>query len=145
MPQQRADAFIRGSRLSHIHRRALRLAALNRCLERQLPLAVDTIVKLANIDRRGRAVVHVRGDAWAAQVRLQQRLIITILRSCGGDEITGMVVKNRPLAGLAEIEMQPKAVRRPLSPASRDLIAAVARGIGHPPLAAALRRFARRR
>lgn len=121
------------------------LEKLNRCLQRQLPLSINTVVKLANIDTRKRAVIHVRGAEWSTQVRLQQGMILAILRSCGAGEIKGIVVKNRPLKDLAEESTQVTSVHRSLSDSSRDSIEAAAGSVSDERLSRSLKRLARKR
>jgi len=130
--------------LSSIRNRALWLAKLNACLQKQLPLSINTAVKLANIDTRQRAVIHVRGGEWSTQIRLQQGLIKAILRSCGARDIKSVLVKNRPLKDLAEENLQPEPVHRPMSRSSRDLVETAANGVSDKRLQQSLRRLARK-
>lgn len=141
---KRADTLIRRSTLSRICERAIQLARLNQCLEKHMPLPIDTQVKLVNIDTRKRAVLHVRGAAWATHVRMQQRMIQSILRSCGITDLQGIVVKNRPLLGLAEHDTQPRSVHRYLSKSTRELVATVAGTVSDERLAHSLKCLAHR-
>ncbi len=145
MSQKRADAFVRRSTLSQIRDRAMELSKLNRCLEKQLPLSINTVVKLVNIDTRKRAIIHVKGAEWATHVRMQQRMIQAILKSCGQADIQGIVVKNRPLKDLAEEDVQLRQVHRDLSESTRDLVDASADTVSDERLAHSLRRLARKR
>ena len=131
--------------LAAIRERALWLGQLNACLQKQLPLSINTVVRLANIDTRKRAVVHVRGGEWATQVRMQQGLIKAILRSCGVADVTGVVVKNRPLKNLAEEAMQPVRKQRSLSQSNRELVDSAANGVTDERLKLSLQRLARKR
>lgn len=131
--------------LSSISARAMWLGQLNHCLQKNLPLSINTTIKLANIDTRQRAVIHVRGGEWATQVRMQQGLIRAILRGCGVPEIKGIVVKNRPLKHLAEEEMRPIRVERTLSQSNRQLVETIANGVSDEHLRQSLRRLARKR
>lgn len=145
MSQKRADSFVRQSTLSRIRDRALQLSRLNQCLAKQLPLSINTVVKLVNIDTRKRAVLHVKGAEWATHVRMQQRMILTILQSCGRADIQGVLVKNRPLEDLAEEDTQPRRVHRNLSQTTRDLVEASAASVSDERLAHSLRRLARKK
>ena len=131
--------------MSSIRERALWLGRLNACLQKQLPLSINTVVKLANIDTRQRAVIHVRGGEWSTQIRLQQGLIKAILRSCGVAEIKGVVVKNRPLKNLAEESVEPEKVHRPMSQSSRNMVESAANSVSDERLQHSLRRLARKR
>lgn len=124
-----------------IRQRAGRAARLNRCLSQRLPPPLNAALSLVDLDAGGRAVVHACGGEWASQARLQQNQLRAILQSCGGGEVTAVVVKNRPLQ-----QPRPKihTAGRALSPATRDLIAAAARHIPDPRLAQSLRRLAQR-
>lgn len=145
MSRKNVKSVLSSGPLASIHQRALWLARLNECLQKNLPLSINTTVKLANIDSRKRAVIHVRGGEWATQVRLQQGMIRAILRSCGETEIKGVVVKNRPLKDLAEEEMQPQYVSRSLSQSNRHLVEVAADGVSDSRLQQSLRRLARKR
>jgi hypothetical protein len=134
-----------GGSLASIQERALWLGRINHCLQKHLPLSINTVVKLANIDTRQRAVIHVRGGEWATQVRLQQGMIKAILRSCGTTEIKGVVVKNRPLKNLAEEKIRPQRVNRNLSGPNRQLVETIANGVSDKRLQQSLRRLARKR
>jgi hypothetical protein len=145
MSRARINNILGKGAFSAIRGRALWLARLNRCLQKQLPLSINTVIKLANIDTRKRAVIHVRGAEWSTQVRLQQGMIKAILRSCGADEVSGVVVKNRPLKHLAEESNKPVRVRRSMSRASRESIEAAASTVSDEQLSHSLRRLARKR
>jgi|GEM_PF-4019422 len=145
MSRQRIKSLLGKGQLSSIKERALWLGKLNACLQKQMPLSINTVVKLANIDTRQRAVIHVRGAEWSTQIRLQQGLIKAILRSCGAGEIKGVVVKNRPLKQLAEEDVQPKHVNRPMSQSSRHLVETAADSVSDESLQRSLRRLARKK
>ena len=72
-------------------------------------------------------------------------MIKAIIRSCGVADVKGIVVKNRPLKHLAEEEMRPVHVNRPLSQENRKLVDAAAEGVSDERLAQSLRRLARKR
>ena len=138
MPKKRLDSHIS----PRIRRRALWLARLNACLAGNLPPAVNTAIQLADIDARGRAVVYVGGGEWAAQLRLQQGMLLAVLKSCGAKGVTAVTVKNRPLYGINErINAPRKTVKRRLSRPTRDLIASTARAVADERLARSLRRL----
>ena len=143
MSRQRIKTLLGKGSLSSIKERALWLAKLNACLQKQLPLSINTEVRLANVDTRQRAVLHVRGAEWATQIRLQQGLIKAILRSCGAGDVRGVVVKNRPLKHMVEDKLQDKHVERPISASSRKLIDGAAQGVTDKSLQQSLRRLAR--
>lgn len=145
MARQRINSLLGSGSFSRVRERALWLEKLNRCLQKQLPLSINTAVKLANIDSRKRAVIHVRGAEWSTQVRLQQGMIRAILRSCGVPEVKGIVVKNRPLKHLAEESTQPAKVHRSLSDSSRASIDAAAGSVSDDQLKQSLKRLARKR
>ena len=145
MARRNVKSVLSGGSLAKIQQRALWLARLNACLQKNLPLSINTTVKLANIDSRQRAVIHVRGGEWATQVRLQQGMVRAILRSCGVAEIKGVVVKNRPLKDLAEEKVQPRHVQRTLSQSNRKLVEAIADGVSDGRLQQSLRRLAGKR
>ena len=145
MSRQRVKTLLGKGSFAGIRERALWLARLNGCLQKQLPLSINTVVKLANIDSRKRAVLHVRGAEWSTQVRLQQGLIKAILRSCGVEEIRGVVVKNRPLKDLAEESVKSTPIQRPMSAESRKTVESTANSVSDERLQASLRRLARKR
>ena len=145
MSRQRVKTLLGKGSFASIRERALWLARLNACLQKQLPLSINTVVKLANIDTRKRAVLHVRGAEWSTEVRLQQGLIKAILRSCGVDAVSGVVVKNRPLKDLAEESVQSEYVQRPMSADSRKAVESTASSVSDERLQASLRRLARKR
>lgn len=145
MSQQRINSALSQGSFSRIQQRAIWLARVNACMQRQLPLSINTTVKLANIDTRQRAVLHVRGGEWATTVRMQQGLIRAILKSCGIDGLKGVVVKNRPLKQLPEEELRPTRVKRDLSQQNRDLLASIAESATDEKLKQSLRRLARKR
>ena len=145
MSRQRIKTLLGKGHLSSIKDRALWLGKLNACLQKQLPLSINTVVKLANVDTRQRAVIHVRGAEWSTQIRLQQGLIKAILRSCGAGDIKGVVVKNRPLKQLAEEDVKPRHVNRPISQSSRQLVETAANGVTDKALQRSLRRLARKK
>ncbi|MCW8964989.1 MAG: hypothetical protein OQL16_14425 [Gammaproteobacteria bacterium] len=145
MSRQRVNTLLGKGSFSSIRERALLLARFNACLQKQLPLSINTMVKLANIDTRHRAVIHVRGAEWSTQIRLQQGLIKAILRSCGAGDIKGVVVKNRPLKHMAEDSLKPERVQRPMSRSSREMVEAVAGGVSDKQLQQSLRRLARKK
>ena len=145
MSRSRINTVLATGKLAVVRERALWLAQLNECLQRQLPLSINTAVRLANIDTRKRAVVHVRGGEWATQVRMQQGLIKAILRSCGVSELTGVVIKNRPLKNLAEESLQPTRQQRPISQSNRQLVESAANGVSDERLKLSLQRLARKR
>lgn len=122
----------------------MHIARLNKCMEKHLPLSINTTVRLVNIDTLKRAVIHVKGPEWATHVRMQQRMILAILKSCGLKELTGVVVKNRPLKDLAEEDVKPKKVHRYMSESTRDLVDSYANSVTDERLAKSLRRLARR-
>ena len=144
MSRSRVNSLLGKSSLASIHERALWLAAKNECLARQLPLAINTRVTLVNIDTRRRAVLHVDGAEWATQIRLQQRMILAILKSCGIADVQSVLVKNRPAS------LEPLARKRKSRPArrlnaqTRDLICDTADGIKDERLRRSLRRLGRR-
>ena len=145
MSRSRINTVLATGKLAVVRERALWLAQLNECLQRQLPLSINTAVRLANIDTRKRAVVHVRGGEWATQVRMQQGLIKAILRSCGVAELDGVVIKNRPLKNLAEESLQPTRQQRPISQSNRQLVESAASGVTDESLKLSLQRLARKR
>ncbi len=145
MSRHRVDSLIGKSVLADIRARALQLSRLNKCLIRQLPLSINTVVKLADIDTHKRAVIHVKGGEWATHVRMQQRMVLAILKSCGLDGLGGIVVKNRPLKDMAEDDVRPRQVERRMSDSARDLVAMSANDVSDERLARSLRRLARRR
>ena len=144
MPAHHVDSLINKGVLAGIRTRALWLSKLNQCLHRQLPLSIDTMVRLADIDTRRRAVIHVRGGEWATHIRMQQGMILDILRTCGLTELSGIVVKNRPLRERQESAHLRKN-RHTMSCSARELIEASANGISDEQLAQSLHRLARRR
>lgn len=143
MSRQTAGNLLKNS-LPDIRERALWLSGLNRCLKRHMPLSINTVVRLVNIDSRKRAVIHVRGGEWASQLRIQYRMILNILKSCGVRQLRGVVVKNRPLEDMPEQTMQVRRVRRSLTDPSRKMIHNVAEGIADTKLRESLRRLARK-
>ena len=145
MSRQRVNTILGKGSLSTIRQRALWLGKLNACLQKQLPLSINTVVKLANIDTRKRAVIHVRGGEWSTQIRLQQSLIQAILRSCGAGEVKGVVVKNRPLKHLPEENLVTKFVQRPMSQSSRQMVEAAANSVSDEKLRLSLKRLARKK
>ena len=144
MSGQHIDSFIDKGTLAGIRARALRLSKLNDCLSRQLPLSINTELKLANVDARKRAIIHVRGGEWATHVRMQQDMILATLKSCGLDTLSGVVIKNRPLQDLTGGHVRPKRSRHPMSDSARELVAALANGVSDKRLAQSLRRLARK-
>ena len=67
MSRSRINSVLAKGKLAAVRERALWLGRLNECLQKQLPLSINTVVRLANIDTRKRAVIHVRGGEWATQ------------------------------------------------------------------------------
>lgn len=142
--RRRLDHFINGTQLGKVRERALWLANMNKCLSRQLPLELQACVTLVNIDTRNRAVLHVSSDAWATRVRMQQRMLRSILASCGTGKLNGVVVKTRPASvGYSGISQRP-AARRTITPRNRDLLASAAESVSHAGLRRSLRRLARK-
>ena len=145
MAGHHVDSLIGKSTLAGIRKRALQLSRLNECLIRQLPLSIDTVVKLVDIDTRNRAIIHVKGGEWTTHVRMQQGMILAILKSCGLDELSGIIIKNRPLKSLLEYDTRPKRIEHQMSNSTRNLIEASANAVPDEHLAESLRRLARRR
>ncbi len=144
MSGQHVDSFIGKGTLADIRARALRLSKLNDCLFRQLPLSINTEIKLVNIDAYERAIIHVRRGEWATHVRMCQGMILATLKSCGLDTLNGVVIRNRPLQGLTGGYATPKQNRRPMSNSARELVAALASSVPDERLAQSLRRLARK-
>jgi len=144
MSRQRLNQILGKSRLSSIRERAMWLTKMNECLARQLPLSINTEVKLVNVDTRQRAILHVSGGEWATQVRMQQRMILSILKACGIDKLSGVVVKSRP-ASLKPVEPgRSRRPRRQLSTNTRDLLDSTAASVKDEKLRDSLKRLARK-
>lgn len=144
MSQQCIKTLLGKGVLSSVSSHALWLEKLNSCLQKHLPLSIDTTVKLAGIDARHQAVIHVNGAEWSTQIRLQQGLIKAILRDCGSGEIKKLVVKNRPLESIIENNSRFKPARKSISQSSRKTIEVVADGILDKQLKQSLKRLARK-
>ncbi|TNF98241.1 MAG: hypothetical protein EP297_08625 [Gammaproteobacteria bacterium] len=143
MSRNRLNNLLKKGDLARIRDRAAWLSRLNECLERQLPLSINTTVQLADIDSRNRAVLHLQGGEWASQVRLHQKMIMAILRSCGVEDIRGVVVRNRPFDLMRKENRRSKFAGRTISPGSRDLINSCATSIENEDLKDSLQRLAR--
>jgi hypothetical protein len=143
MSRNRLKNLLKKGGLASIRDRAMQLSRLNECLQRQLPLSINTTVQLADIDSRRRAVLHLRSGEWATQVRLHQGMILAILRACGAEEIRGVVVRNRPFDLMRREQRSAKFSARRISRRAGELIGSCADGIQNEDLKQSLQRLAR--